>query len=79
MDRKEAKEKALFAITSRAKLDLIDDIYNDFENRTCEGCKHNYKIENIDMETGEKLDDISPDECYMCSRNHQDKWESKDD
>lgn len=47
-----------------------------FESRNCEGCKWNYEVENRD-EDGNILDSIFPSVCYMCSRNHYDKWEQK--
>ena len=46
--------------------------------KTCDGCKYDYKIDNIDSKTGYKCDDIFPDACYMCPRNMSDKYEPKD-
>lgn len=47
------------------------------ESRSCEGCKWNYVIENRDMDTNERLDDLMPDACYMCCNAHQLQWEAK--
>ena len=45
--------------------------------KTCNGCKHNYLIDNFDSVEGKKLDGFSPNECYMCSRNCNDMYEQK--
>ena len=47
------------------------------QEKSREGCTHNYKIINRDMDRGERLEDLSPDECYRCSRNHHDHYTPK--
>jgi len=45
--------------------------------KSCEGCKYNYDIDNFDSIDGKRLDNFRPNECYMCSRNMQDRFELK--
>ena len=45
--------------------------------KTCEGCKFDYDIDNFDSIDGKRLDSFRPNECYMCSRNMQDRYEGE--
>lgn len=45
--------------------------------KTCDECKHDYLIDNFDSVDGKRLDSFSPNECYICSRNFNDKYEPK--
>lgn len=57
----------------------LDEAIAELEGlNSCDGCKWDYKIENIDSQTGYRCDDISPDACYICSRNMNDRYEPKD-
>ena len=56
---------------------FLEDVYTLLVNKDCKGCKYDYKIDNFDMDTGLRLDELSPEQCYICSRNHHDKFEKK--
>jgi hypothetical protein len=56
---------------------FLEDVYTLLINQDCNGCKYDYKIYNFDKDIGLRLDDLSPQECCMCSRNHHDKFEKK--
>lgn len=63
---------------------FVNRIYQDLAEleeltklKTCDGCKHNYDIDNFDSVDGKRLDSFRPNECYMCERNMQDKYEPK--
>ena len=56
---------------------FLEDIYKMFINQDCNGCKYDYKIDSFDVDTGLRLDELSPEQCYMCSRNHHDKFLKK--
>ena len=45
MTREKARDAVILAITADIKLALIDKIYDDFESRVCENCKHHKYIE----------------------------------
>ena len=42
MTREEAKEECL-RLSPSERLNIIDEIYDAFESRTCDNCKHNLK------------------------------------
>lgn len=44
--------------------------------KSCNGCKHDYDIENFDSVDGKRLDSFRPNECYVCSRNMNDRYEN---
>ena len=48
---------------------VIDEIYNDFEHITCDGCKY--------KDTKDSIHPLEP--CSSCSRFYGDYWESKDE
>lgn len=54
----------------------LDEILLSLE-QSCDGCKHNYLTENIDMDTGERLDGNIPNICYECKRNYKQVEEDK--
>jgi hypothetical protein len=57
--------------------DLIDKIYNDFESRTCESCKHSRTTDgysNVWCESDGILDDVNTSREFCCV-----DWESKDE
>ena len=45
------------------------------EAKGCDGCKYNYDIDNFDSIDGKRLDSFRPNECYVCSRNMNDRYE----
>ena len=53
-----------------AELEVIQD-------RSCLGCKHNYEIVNVSAD-GVNLESVFPQDCYMCSRNMNDRYEAKE-
>ena len=67
---------------SKEDLKVYDEAIAELEEamkpKSCDGCKFNYDIDNFDSIDGKRLDSVSPNECYMCSRNMQDRFEPKD-
>jgi len=90
MTREEAKKEMLnitgsiYTETDELE-DLIDKIYDDFENRICQSCKF-YKVEEIDSE--DEMRDVMTgcSQFYMETNYAYDfknfgcnRWERKDD
>lgn len=66
MTREEAKK--VWDKVHPLALDLntvIDIIYDDFKNKSCDGCKYDEKDENY------------PTICWECSRYYDDRYELK--
>lgn len=70
---------ALMEIEFGELMELLDKVklLETSQNKSCEGCKWDYTIENRDMDTNERLDDLMPKACYMCCNAHQLQWEAK--
>lgn len=71
---------ALMEIEFGELMELLDKVklLETLQNRSCDGCKWDYTIENRDMDTTERLDDIMPRACYMCCNAYQLQWEAKE-
>lgn len=67
---------ALMEIEFGELIELLDKV--SLQSRSCYGCKWDYTIENRDMDTNERLDDLMPKACYMCCNAHQLQWEAKE-
>ena len=66
MTREEAKAFKWFNSDREEINNHIDKIYDDFENKSCDGCKHN------------EQNDTYPTICWECSRYYADRYEPKD-
>ena len=53
--------------------EAIAELEEAMKPKTCEGCKFDYDIDNFDSIDGKRLDSFRQNECYMCSRNMQDR------
>ena len=73
MTRDEAKQLFYDADGSELNDVLIDKIYDDFENKSCESCKHSEfdAVFQTFYSSGESIF------CHQCSKNFTNKWESK--
>ena len=69
------KNRKFALVKSHTQEELIEAIAELEWINSCDGCKWDYKIDNIDSQTGYRCDDISPEACYMCSRNLNDRYE----
>jgi len=67
--------------TRRHNLDeAIAELEELIKSVSCNGCKYDIKYPNYDMDTGERLDDLIPKQCWECSRNTRqcdDRYEEK--
>ncbi len=72
---KELKESRAFDGNIEYKL---DEVIAEFEGlNSCDGCRFNTQFSQYDMDTGERLEDVLIEVCYMCSRNMNDRYEPK--
>lgn len=68
MTREEAERKAqIIDFQGGYTIELVTKIYDDFESKSCDGCKYD-----------EKDDSYPPAICWECSRYYADKFELKD-
>lgn len=75
MTRDEAKQDLHYSLqfdTLKPNL-FIDKIYDDFENKSCESCKHS-EFDAVFQTFYSSSESIF---CHQCSKNFTNKWESK--
>jgi len=68
------KNYASTIVSLRSKIEYLE------QSKSCNGCKYNIKLINRDMDTGQRLDDLIPKQCWECSRNTRqcdDRYEEK--
>ena len=70
LTREEALDEVPY--TTGWQTDLINKIYDDFENRSCDGCKYEPIKNDLDKYN------LLPDYCRGCIRVASDRWESKE-
>ena len=65
MTREEAKEEYL-TLSPSERLNVIDDIYDDLESRTCDNCKFH---QNYNEESSGNIDSTNDKYCNMIGIN----------
>ena len=81
MTREEALNKLLGGLTIDGVINLIDDIYNDFESRTCESCKYHYSTGECSELFIDVIGEYDADTILMHTSDDFscNKWEKKND